>query len=102
MRTRYGLSFGAALVVPALWILASGDDATPSSPAAPTGTVAPNNPSSPDAGGPPTRDAADQDATHQDAGDGGVERGPLTLDFDPGGTGDPISMHWDDAKKRLF
>jgi sugar lactone lactonase YvrE len=35
-------------------------------------------------------------------GDGGIQRGPATLDFDPQGNGDPISLLWEDAKQTLY
>lgn len=34
--------------------------------------------------------------------DGGVVRGPASLDFDPSGNGDPISLLWHDATSTLY
>lgn len=67
---------------------------------------------SPDAGGsfdgsvsPPldsssSNDSATLDSSVDDAG--GITRGPKSLDFDPAGNGDPISMLWNDAKQILY
>jgi hypothetical protein len=33
---------------------------------------------------------------------GGINRGPTSMDFDPAGNGDPISMHWNETKGILY
>lgn len=67
--------------------------------------------STPDAGADAARgdtsspsDSAGPDAAKPDTGaDGGaLKRGPLSMDFDPAGNGDPISMLWDDAKSVVY
>jgi sugar lactone lactonase YvrE len=47
-------------------------------------------------GGP--TDSGPTDSGPTDAGDGG----PINIDFDPGGTGSPDAIYWDDAKQTLY
>lgn len=87
----------AALLAPFAWLACSDDDSavTPlgsnaGDGAAPAPTT--TGTSVPDSGG----------GDSSTPSDGGIQRGPVTLDFDPSGNGDPISAVWDDAKKTLF
>ncbi|MBX3193228.1 MAG: hypothetical protein KF819_39960, partial [Labilithrix sp.] len=75
--------------------LACGDD-DPTSPTADAGADV----STANDAGPPT-DAGVED-TSVDVDAGAITRGPVSLDFDPAGNGDPISMVWDDAKSLLY
>lgn len=97
MRRSRSLSLSLAFFVPALLAIVAvacgDDDATTSS--------------TPDGGGidvavdqqSPPGDSSTNDA----AGDaGGIVRGPVSLDFDPQGNGDPISLFWDEATSVLF
>jgi hypothetical protein len=47
---------------------------------------------------PPTDSSPPTDAPAE----GGVNRGPTTLNFDPNGTGEPASIWWDDAHQILY
>ena len=53
-----------------------------------------------DTSAPPQDSGSSQDTST--VTDGGINRGPATLAFDPNGTGDPASIWWDDAHQILY
>jgi hypothetical protein len=85
----------SVLVIPFVYLACGDDDSAGTKPTGDAGVPPQPQPLPPPVNPPPP--------PPPDGGDGGgIHRGPESMNFDPSGNGDPISMYWDDAKAMLF